>query len=90
MTVVKYILVTAAAAMALGAGAPAAAQNAGNKARTPSNFNYDVDKSGRRIPKAGNRVQQADGSWVEEIKQGNCSITRTGREGEVREVQKCN
>ncbi|MBA3677400.1 MAG: hypothetical protein H0W74_08360 [Sphingosinicella sp.] len=81
---------TAAAAMALSAGAPATAQNAGKTAKTPSSFSYDLDKSGRRIPKAGNRVQQADGSWVEEIKQGNCSTVRTGREGEVREVQKCN
>lgn len=74
--------------MALGAGAPATAQNEGKQARTPANFSYDIDRNGRRVPKT-NRVQQADGSWVEEIKQGNCTVTRTGRAGEVRETRKC-
>ena len=81
-------MMTAAAALALGAGAPATAQNSDKQARTPSNFSYDIDKNGRRIPKT-TRVQQADGSWVEEIKQGNCTVTRTGRAGEVRETRKC-
>jgi hypothetical protein len=38
-----------------------------------------------RIPRKVN----ADGSWTEEIRQGNCTVTRTGRDGEVRETRKC-
>jgi hypothetical protein len=87
VTVVKYLVMTAAAALALGAGAPASAQNGGKSAQTPANWSYEI-RNGQRVPK-GNRVVHADGSWTEEIKQGNCTVTRTGRDGEVREVRSC-
>lgn len=83
----KYLLLTVAAAMALGAGAPATAKDPKGNAKTPDSWSYEI-KNGQRVPKA-NRVTQADGSWVEEIKQGNCVVTRTGRSGEVRETRKC-
>ncbi|HWH18776.1 MAG TPA: hypothetical protein VNT77_10670 [Allosphingosinicella sp.] len=85
----KIMMMTAAAmALALSAGAPAAAQEKGQTAKTPANWSWEM-KNGQRVPKAGNRVVHADGSWTEEIRQGNCTITRTGRAGEVREVRKC-
>lgn len=87
MIVVKYMLVTVAAVMALGAGAPATAQSK-EKVGTPDSWSYEI-RNGQRVPKAGNRVVHADGSWTEEIKQGNCTVTRTGRQGEVRETRKC-
>lgn len=88
VTVVKaFVVLTAAAALALGAGAPAAAQNSGKSAKTPAGWSYDL-VNGQRVPK-GKRVVHADGSWTEEIRQGNCVVTRTGRQGEVREVRKC-
>jgi hypothetical protein len=86
---VKYILMTAAAAMVLGAGAPAAAQNSGKIVRTPSNFSYDLQGK-RKIPKATSRVEQADGSWVEETKRDGCTIVRTGRGEQISQVEtKC-
>ena len=60
MIVVKYMLVTVAAVMALGAGAPATAQSK-DKAGTPDSWSYEI-RNGRRVPK-GERVQAADGSW---------------------------
>lgn len=80
-------MMTAAAALALSAGAPAAAQNSGANGKTPANWSYEI-RNGQRVPKAS-RIVHADGSWTEEFKQGNCTVTRTGREGEVREVRKC-
>lgn len=80
-------MMTVALAMALGAGAPATAQNSGKSAKTPTSWSYDI-KNGQRVPKA-ERVVQADGSWIEEIRQGNCMVTRNGRQGEVRETRKC-
>lgn len=84
VTVLKYIMMTAAAAMALSAGAAATAQSNG---KTPANWSYEI-RNGQRVPKAP-RVVNADGSWTEELRQGNCTVTRTGRAGEVREVRKC-
>lgn len=83
----NYLMLTVAAAMGLGAGTPATASDQKSDAKTPAGWSYDI-KNGKRVPKS-NRVAQADGSWVEEIKQGNCVVTRTGRDGEVRETRKC-
>jgi hypothetical protein len=83
----KFTMLTVAAAMALGVGAPATASDPKASGKTPDNWSYEI-KNGKRVPKA-NRVSQSDGSWVEEIKQGNCVVTRTGRNGEVRETRKC-
>ncbi len=82
----KITILTVAAVMALGVGAPATANDQKN-AKTPDSWSYEI-KNGKRVPKT-NRVTQADGSWVEEIKQGNCVVTRTGKSGEVRETRKC-
>jgi hypothetical protein len=77
----------AVAVLALGAWAPALAQKA-KAAKTPSNFSYEI-RNGRRVPKA-NRVQAADGSWKEEVRDGNCSTVRQqSPSGEYREVRKC-
>ncbi|HEX8215355.1 MAG TPA: hypothetical protein VF582_07795 [Allosphingosinicella sp.] len=80
------MLATIAASLALFGAAAAAAAPKGNAA-TPANWSYEI-RNGQRVPKAS-RVVQGDGSWVEETKQGRCVVTRTGRDGEVREVRKC-
>jgi len=80
-------IVTAAAAVVL-CGAPTLAAAPKGNGTTPANWSYEI-RNGQRVPKANTRVVQADGSWVEEAKQGNCVVTRTGRDGEVREVRKC-
>jgi hypothetical protein len=82
----NIMIATVAAALTFGGtAAPAAAPKGG--ASTPANWSYEI-RNGQRVPKA-TRVVQADGSWSEETKQGNCVVTRTGRDGEVREVRKC-
>ena len=78
----------AVAVLALGAWAPALAQKAKASVKTPSHFSYEI-RNGRRVPKA-NRVRAADGSWKEEVRDGNCSTVRQqGPSGEYREVRKC-
>ena len=55
---------------------------------TPKNFNYEI-RDGKRVPK-GNRVTNADGSWREETKVGNCSTIKEGTAaGEVKITRKC-
>lgn len=87
LSAMKYAMMAAAAAMALGGLGPAAAQNDGRTAKTPPNFPYDI-VNGRRVPKS-KRVANADGSWTEQVRQGKCTVTRVGRPGEMREESKC-
>ena len=82
----KRVLVLAGVAIVAAAGyaTVAAAQNAA----TPKGFNYEI-KDGKRVPK-GNRVTNPDGSWREEIKQGNCvTIKERSAAGEYKETRQC-
>lgn len=82
-----YLVAALAASLAVTFAAPAAASQSKASAKTPANWSYEI-RNGQRVPKKS-RVVQADGSWVEEVKQGNCVVTRTGSAGEVREVRRC-
>jgi hypothetical protein len=63
----------------------AAAQNVS----TPKGFNYEI-RDGKRVPKA-NRVTNADGSWREESRQGNCiTVKERSASGEYKETRQCN
>ncbi|HKX92634.1 MAG TPA: hypothetical protein VJM15_09460 [Sphingomicrobium sp.] len=56
---------------------------------TPKGFSYEI-KDGKRVPK-GNRVVNKDGSWREEIRQGNCvTIKEMSAAGEYKETRQCN
>ena len=56
---------------------------------TPRNWSYEI-KDGKRVPK-GNRVTKADGSWREEVRQGNCvTIKERSASGEYKETRQCN
>lgn len=56
--------------------------------QTPRNWSYDI-KDGKRVPK-GNRVTNADGSWREEVRQGNCvTIKERSAAGEYKETRQC-
>jgi hypothetical protein len=80
-------------AVALGVAAVAAAAIAAApdekrpNANTPPEWSYDV-RNGKRVPRVP-RVTNPDGSWTEEFRAANCNVTRTGRNGEVRETRKC-
>jgi hypothetical protein len=83
----KRVLVLAGVAIIAAAGyaTVAAAQNVA----TPKGFNYEI-KDGKRVPK-GNRVTNSDGSWREEVKQGNCvTIKERSPTGEYKETRQCN
>ena len=57
--------------------------------QTPRGWNYEI-KDGKRVPK-GNRVTNADGSWREEVRQGNCvTIKERSATGEYKETRQCN
>jgi hypothetical protein len=79
--------VAVAGAIAVAAWAAAPDDKAAKAPNTPPNWSYEV-RNGKPVPRLPRKVN-ADGSWVEEAKLGNCTVTRTGREGEVREVRKC-
>ena len=82
----------AAAGVLIVAGAGAAAawaavpQQKGQRT-TPPDWSYEI-RNGQRVPRVPRKVNP-DGSWTEEVRQGNCTVTRTGRDGEVRETRKC-
>jgi hypothetical protein len=55
---------------------------------TPKGFNYEI-RDGKRVPK-GNRVTAKDGSWREEIRQGNCvTVKEMSAAGEYKETRQC-
>jgi uncharacterized low-complexity protein len=85
-TAIRALLV---GAIALGATAAYAAAPPAQDAKTPNGWSYEI-MDGKRVPK-GNRVTNADGSWREEIKQGNCvTIKEKSASGEYKETRQCN
>jgi hypothetical protein len=83
----KRALVIGAVALVATAGLAtmAAAQNV----KTPQGWSYEI-RDGKRVPK-GNRVTNADGSWREEVRQGNCvTIKEMSAAGEYKETRQCN
>ena len=83
-------IVLLAGAIALGATAAYAAQPAQNPQQsTPKGWSYSI-QNGQRVPK-GNRVTNSDGSWREEVKQGNCvTVKEKSASGEYKETRQCN
>ena len=87
MRVGKTILVLGAVALVAGAGFATGASAQDQK--TPKSWSYEI-KDGKRVPK-GNRVTNADGSWREEGRQGNCvTIKEKSASGEYKETRQCN
>ena len=78
-------------AIALGATAAYAATDPvqdQQSGQTPKSWSYEV-RDGQRVPK-GNRVTNPDGSWREELKQGNCTtIKEKSASGEYKETRQC-
>ena len=82
----RKLLVFGSLAVIAGAGLAAAA-GAQNIA-TPKGFNYEI-RDGKRVPK-GSRVVNKDGSWREEVRQGNCiTIKEKSAAGEYKETRQC-
>jgi hypothetical protein len=87
-TAVKLLIV---GVVALGATAAYAAAPPAQKetAQTPKGWSYNL-QNGQRVPK-GNRVTNPDGSWREEVRQGNCvTVKEKSATGEYKETRQCN
>lgn len=85
----KAMLNGAVLLAAAGFATVAYAQAQGQDQPTPKGWNYEI-KDGKRVPK-GNRVTNADGSWREEVRQGNCvTIKERSATGEYKETRQCN
>jgi len=84
-------LVKLGAGMALAvlmAGSAAAVMQSGSPPSTPKSFSYEL-RDGKRVPK-GNRVNNADGSWREEVRQGPCTtVKEKTAAGDYSETRKC-
>jgi hypothetical protein len=77
-----------ALAAATGFATAAAAQNP--QQQTPRGWNYEL-KDGKRVPKGANRINNPDGSWREEVRQGNCvTVKEMTKTGEYKETRQCN
>ena len=84
----KLLLIAGGVALAATAAGAAYAQSAASA--TPKGWNYEI-KDGKRVPKAGNRVTKPDGSWREEVRQGNCvTVKERTASGEYKETRQCN
>lgn len=77
------------AVAALATGAAWAQSGANTTQNTPVNFDY-VIKDGKRVPKPNTRIVNADGTWREETRQGNCVEVKEGlKDGSVKTTRKC-
>jgi hypothetical protein len=85
----RNALIIGAAAFVAAAGFATGAYAQGQAQQTPKGWSYEI-KNGQRVPK-GNRVTNADGSWREEVRQGNCvTIKERSATGEYKETRQCN
>ena len=82
-------LTIGAVALVASAGLATVAYAQNQQQQTPRNWSYEI-RDGKRVPKA-NRVTNPDGSWREELKQGNCvTIKERSAAGEYKETRQCN
>jgi hypothetical protein len=86
MDIRNRILLTAACACF----ASAAFAQVPDERQTPKRWSYQVDVRGNRVAKA-NRITKPDGSWREELREGNCiTVKERSATGEYRETRQCN
>jgi hypothetical protein len=85
----KILVLGAGELVAAAFGASMASAQAAQTQQTPRGWSYEI-KDGKRVPK-GNRVTNPDGSWREEVRQGNCvTIKEKSAAGEYKETRQCN
>ena len=76
------------AAAAVACGVSAMAQPTQGR-QTPRGWSYEVNQRGQRVDR-NNRVTNPDGSWREEIRQGNCvTVKERSAAGEYKETRQC-
>ena len=89
LKVVTKALIVGAVALVATAAYAAAADPAQQQQSTPKGWSYDI-RNGQRVPKS-DRVTNPDGSWREQVKQGNCvTVKERSATGEYKETRQCN
>jgi hypothetical protein len=84
----RGLLIGAIALVAIASYAAAQPAQRQPVQQTPKGWSYNLD-NGQRVPK-GNRVTNPDGSWREEVRQGNCvTIKEKSAAGEYKEARQC-
>ena len=82
-------LIVGCAAFVAAVGLSNVAYAQTHDSQTPKGWSYEI-KDGKRVPK-GSRITNPDGSWREEVKQGNCvTIKERSAAGEYKETRQCN
>ena len=72
-----------------GAFSSAAIAQAPPQRQIPKGWTYEVDSRGNRVARV-NRVVKPDGSWREELRQGNClTVRERSTTGEYKETTQC-
>lgn len=84
------MLALGAAALSAATGCATMAVGQSQGQPTPKDWKYEI-KDGRRVPRSGNRISNPDGSWREEVRQGNCvTVKEMSKSGEYKETRQCN
>ncbi|HEX3677417.1 MAG TPA: hypothetical protein VHU79_08520 [Sphingomicrobium sp.] len=87
-TATRGLLIGAIALVAMASYAAAQPANRQPVQQTPKGWSYNLE-NGQRVPK-GNRVTNPDGSWREEVRQGNCvTVKEKSAPGEYKEARQC-
>jgi len=87
-TATRALLIGAIALVAMASYAAAQPAQRQQLQRTPQGWTYNLE-NGQRVPK-GNRVNNPDGSWREEVRQGNCvTVKEKSSAGEYKESRQC-
>jgi len=85
----KALVLGSVAVFAAAGLAPVAVAQQGQNENIPKGWNYEI-RDGKRVPKS-NRMINPDGSWREEVKQGNCvTVKERSASGEYKETRQCN
>ena len=85
----RRALLLGAIALAATAGYASIAAAQSQSQQTPKGWSYEI-RDGKRVPK-GDRVTNPDGSWREEVRQGNCvTVKEKSASGEYKESRQCN
>ena len=84
----RILFAAIAVVLVAGTAGAAYAQSSGDQA-TPKGWSYEI-KDGKRVPKATRTIGK-DGSWREEVRQGNCvTVKERSATGEYKETRQCN
>lgn len=84
----RALLIGAIALVAMASYAAAQPAQRQVVQQTPKGWSYNLE-NGQRVAK-GNRVTNADGSWREEVRQGNCvTVKEKSAAGEYKESRQC-